>query len=86
VGRGGVDGWYNTNYLVEVVIKKIALIVAIVYWGIMALCTLISQFPIVKYPDLDSVVKVVAQLVLQVPIAAVLFLLVWGIGSLFKRK
>jgi hypothetical protein len=85
-GGGGVAGWYNTNHLVEVVMKKIALIVAIVYWVIIALTTLVSQFSAIKYSVQDSVLKVIVALAVNALIAAVLFLLVWGIGSLFKRK
>ncbi len=70
--------------------KKIALIVAIVYFVVIALSTLISELPVIKYsvPDSvpDSVLKIIVQLAVHAAIAAVLFLLVWGIGSLFKKK
>lgn len=80
-----MDRWYNTNYLVEVMMKKIALIVAIVYWAIIALSSL-TQFSTIKYSLQDSLLKYIVTLAVHAGVAAVLFLLVWGIGSLFKKK
>lgn len=66
--------------------KKIALIVAIVYWVVTALPVLVSGVSVIKYSALDSLLKVIVFLAVNTVIAAVLFLLVWGIGSLFKKK
>jgi len=67
-------------------VKKIALIVAIVYWVVTALPVLVSGVSVIKYSALDSLLKVIVFLAVNTVIAAVLFLLVWGIGSLFKKK
>jgi hypothetical protein len=57
--------------------KKIALIVAIAYLAVTAFASLLSG---------DSLTWFLITLATHTPVAAVLFLLVWGIGSLVRRK
>ena len=57
--------------------KKIGLIVASVYMGLIILTTFMFA---------SSPTKSLLLIVAQLPIAALLFLLVWGIGSLIRRR
>jgi hypothetical protein len=57
--------------------KKISLIVAGIYMGLVVLTSFLFE---------PSFVKALFLIVAQLPIAAVLFLLIWGIGSLIRRQ